>query len=70
MRFITFSHALTQGEDVFAKLKSGESVELDNLKQLYDKIPDITKTDLISKDTTEEWSACLPTPENNLQVLV
>ena len=53
---------------MFAKLKSGETVELDNLKQLYDKIPDITKTELISTDAAEEWTTSLPTTETTLPV--
>jgi hypothetical protein len=55
-----------QTEDVFAKLKSGEGVELENLKQLYDKIPDITKTDMIKE--TEEWATSLPSTETVIQV--
>ncbi|KAL5247854.1 hypothetical protein ACHWQZ_G019670 [Mnemiopsis leidyi] len=43
-------------EDVFAKLKSSEVVE--NLKELYDQIPDITKTEIIKE--TEEWSTSVP----------
>ena len=57
---------LFQTEDVFAKLKSGEGVELENLKQLYDKIPDITKTEIIKE--TEDWSTSVPSTETVLQV--
>ncbi|XP_063693464.1 uncharacterized protein LOC134825245 [Bolinopsis microptera] len=54
-----------KSEDVFAKLKSGEGVELENLKQLYDKIPDITKTEIIKE--TEEWATSAPSTETVLQ---
>ena len=54
-----------QTEDVFAKLKSREVVE--NLKELYDKIPDITKTEIIKE--TEEWSTSVPSTEKVLQVI-
>ena len=59
-------YLLFQTEDVFAKLKSGEGVELENLKQLYDKIPDITKTEIIKE--TEDWSTSVPSTETVLQV--
>ena len=40
---------------------------VENLKELYDKIPDITKTEIIKE--TEEWSTSVPSTEKVLQVI-